>query len=128
VDSLVRRAWEARQRAHAPHSGFAVGAALEDAEGRIYTGCNIENATLSLTLCAERVALFKAISEGARHFRRIAVVAGAATLTPPCGSCRQLLWEFCGDLEIILANLQGEEESLRLKDLLPRPYDASFFM
>ncbi len=128
MDSLVRRAWEARQRAHAPHSGFAVGAALEDAEGRIYTGCNIENATLSLTLCAERVALFKAISEGARHFRRIAVVAGAATLTPPCGSCRQLLWEFCGDLEIILANLQGEEESLRLKDLLPRPYDASFFM
>lgn len=124
---MVQRAREVRQNAHSPYSGFTVGAALEDAEGRIYTGCNIENATLSLTLCAERVALFKAVSEGARRFRRIAIVADTAALTPPCGSCRQLLWEFCGNLEIILANLQGDSESLHLKDLLPRPYDASFF-
>jgi len=128
ADKLVAIARGARAHAYAPYSGFAVGAAVLCADGRIFAGCNIENVSLGATVCAERVALFKAISEGARHFRRIAVVAGAATLTPPCGSCRQLLWEFCGDLEIILANLQGEEESLRLKDLLPRPYDASFFM
>ncbi|MGA3040242.1 MAG: cytidine deaminase, partial [Bryobacteraceae bacterium] len=94
--------------------------------GRIHTGCNVENASYGLTLCAERVAVFKAVSEGARQFRRVAVVADTDSLTPPCGACRQILWEFCGDAELVLANLHGKTETLRLKDLLPRPFDASF--
>jgi cytidine deaminase len=103
-----------------------VGAALEDSSGRIHTGCNVENATYGLTMCAERVAIFKAISEGAREFHRIAIAADSDSLTPPCGACRQLLWEFCGDIEVILVNPHGVRESLRMKDLLPRPFDASF--
>ena len=115
-----------RENAHAPFSKFKVGAALEDENGRIHTGCNVENATYGLTLCAERVAVFKAISEGARKFRRIAVAADTDVLTPPCGACRQILWEFCGDIEIILANPRGKTETLQLRDLFPRPFDASF--
>lgn len=125
MDRLVNAAVSARENARASFSGFRVGAAIEDAEGRLHTGCNIENATLGLTVCAERVALFKALSEGVRTFKRIAVATDAETLTPPCGACRQLLWEFCGDVEVILANLRGKTESLRLKDLFPRPFDAS---
>jgi cytidine deaminase len=103
-----------------------VGAALEDSTGQIHTGCNIENATYGLTICAERVAVLKAISEGARDLRRIAIVADTGELTPPCGACRQILWEFCGDIEVVLANPQGKVETLRLKDLLPRAFDDSF--
>jgi cytidine deaminase len=102
-----------------------VGAALKDSGGRIHTGCNIENATYGLTICAERVAVFKAISEGARDFRSIAIAADTDILTPPCGACRQILWEFCGDIEIVLANPQGKLAVLRLKDLFPRPFDSS---
>ena len=126
MDSLVEAALHARQYAHAPFSNFRVGAAVEDAAGRVHTGCNVENATYGLTICAERVAVFKAISEGARAFRRVAVAADTDTLTPPCGACRQILWEFCGDVELVLANLHGKTETLRLKDLLPRPFDASY--
>jgi cytidine deaminase len=126
MDALVAAALEVRKNAHAPFSKFQVGAALEDETGRIHTGCNVENATYGLTLCAERVAVFKAISEGARKFRRIAVVADTDVLTPPCGACRQILWEFCGDLDIILANPRGKTETLHLRDLFPRPFDASF--
>jgi len=126
MDPLIEAALRARENAHAAFSGFKVGAALEDESGRTYTGCNVENATYGLTICAERVSVFKAISEGARKFRRIAVVADTETLTPPCGACRQILWEFCGDVELLLANLQGKTESLRLKNLFPRPFDASF--
>jgi cytidine deaminase len=126
VDPLIDAALRAREHAHAPFSKFKVGAALLDDSGKIYTGCNVENATYGLTVCAERVAVFKAISEGARKFRRIAVAADSRVLTPPCGACRQILWEFCGDIEVILTNLQGKTESLRLKDLFPRPFDASF--
>jgi cytidine deaminase len=126
MDPLVAAALGARQHAHAPFSHFQVGAALEDDAGRIHTGCNVENATYGLTVCAERVAVFKALSEGARKFRRIAVAAGAETLTPPCGACRQILWEFCGDIEIVLVNPRGKTESLRLGDLFPRPFDVSF--
>ncbi len=125
MDALVDAAVSARDNACASFSGFRVGAAIEDAEGCLHTGCNIENATLGLTVCAERVALFKALSEGVRTFRRIAIATDSETLTPPCGACRQLLWEFCGDVEVILANLRGKTESLRLKDLFPRPFDAS---
>lgn len=123
---LAGAALAARENAHAPFSKFPVGAALEDEFGEVFTGCNIENATYGLTLCAERVAVFKAISEGARRFRRIAIAADTETLTPPCGACRQILWEFCGDIEILLCNPRGKSETLRLKDLFPRAFDASF--
>ena len=126
MDPLVEAALRARENAHAPFSKFKVGAAVEDDAGGIHTGCNVENATYGLTICAERVAVFKAISEGARRFRRVAVAADTNILTPPCGACRQILWEFCGDVELILANLQGKTETFRLKDLFPRPFDASF--
>ncbi|MEP6716547.1 MAG: cytidine deaminase [Terriglobia bacterium] len=126
TDALIAAAVAARLNAHAQFSNFLVGAAVEDGEGRIHTGCNIENATYGLTLCAERVAIFKAISEGARRFTRVAVVADTDVLTPPCGACRQILWEFCGDVEIVLANLNGRTETLRLATLFPRAFDASF--
>ena len=124
--ALLDSALRAREHAHAIFSDFKVGAALEDNSGRIHTGCNIENATYGLTMCAERVAIFKAMSEGARRFVRIAVAADTDILTPPCGSCRQLIWEFCGDIEVLLVNLQGKSEALRMKELFPRPFDASF--
>jgi cytidine deaminase len=126
MNPLVEAARAARENAHAPYSKFRVGAAVEDAEGRIFTGCNVENSTYGLTLCAERVAVFKAISEGSRDLRRIAVVADTPVLTPPCGACRQILWEFLGDGELLLSNLAGKTETLRLKDLFPRPFDDSF--
>lgn len=126
TDPLQAAALAARENAHAPYSKFRVGAALEDASGRVHSGCNVENATYGLTLCAERVAVFKAISEGAREFRRIAIAADTDTLTPPCGACRQILWEFCGDIEIVLLSPRGKSEVLRLKELFPRAFDASF--
>ena len=121
---LVAAARKARLNAHADYSHFKVGAALETADGTIVTGCNIENSTYGLTLCAERVAVFKAVSEGHREFRRVAVVADTADPTPPCGPCRQILWEFCGDIDVILANLARDMGHHRLKDLLPLPFDA----
>jgi cytidine deaminase len=126
MNSLLEAALAVRKNAHAPYSHFQVGAAIEAEDGRVFTGCNVENATYGLTVCAERVAVFKAISEGARKFKRVAVAADTETLTPPCGACRQILWEFCGDVELILVNLEGKTETFRLKDLLPRPFDASF--
>jgi cytidine deaminase len=126
MNKLMDAALAARGNAHAPFSKFKVGAAIEDETGRIFTGCNVENATYGLTICAERVAVFKAISEGARKFTRMAVAADTDVLTPPCGACRQILWEFCGDAELTLVNLQGKTETFRLKELFPRPFDASF--
>jgi cytidine deaminase len=125
-DPLAAAAIAARANAVAPFSRFAVGAALEDIAGHMHTGCNVENATYGLTMCAERVAVFKAISEGVREFRRVAVAADTDILTPPCGACRQILWEFCGDIEIILVNLRGQTETHRLKDLFPKPFDVSY--
>jgi cytidine deaminase len=126
MDPLLDAALQARDHAHAPYSNFRVGAALEQEGGRIHTGCNVENATYGLTVCAERVAVLKALSEGARRFQRIAVAADTEALTPPCGACRQILWEFCGDIEVILVNPAGRTESFRMRDLFPRPFDASF--
>jgi cytidine deaminase len=126
ADPLASAALAARENAHAPYSHFRVGAALEDASGHLHTGCNVENATYGLTLCAERVAVFKAISEGARQFRRIAIAADTDVLTPPCGACRQILWEFCGDIEIMLLNPRGKSETIQLKVLFPRAFDASY--
>jgi cytidine deaminase len=123
-EALVAAARRAREQAHAAFSQFKVGAALETADGAVITGCNIENATYGLTMCAERVAMFKALSEGHRNFTRVAVVADTAAPTPPCGACRQILWEFGGNLEIVLANLREETGRYELKDLLPLPFDA----
>ena len=123
-DPLLSAALAARLHAFAPFSKFQVGAALEDAKAGIHTGCNVENATYGLTVCAERVAVFKAITEGVRKFRRVAVAADTNDLTPPCGACRQILWEFCGDIEILLVNPRGKTETYRLKELFPKPFDA----
>ena len=125
-DKLVAAAKQARENAHAPYSNFRVGAALRAKSGQVYTGCNVENSTYGPTVCAERVAIFKAISEGERGFDAIAVVADTPKPTPPCGACRQLIWEFCGDVDIILANLKGQVEVVRTSAILPRPFDSSF--
>jgi cytidine deaminase len=125
-DSLIVAAKQARENAHAPFSNFRVGAAVRANSGRVYTGCNIENATLGLTCCAERVAIFKALSEGERGFDAIAVVTDGEALTPPCGACRQIIWEFCGDIPVLLANLSGKVEKETSAGLLPRQFDSSF--
>jgi cytidine deaminase len=125
-DHLIAAALTARENAYAPHSNFRVGAAVRAKSGRIFSGCNVENATYGLTLCAERVAIFKAISEGERGFDAVAVVADTDSLTPPCGACRQIIWEFCGDSEIILSNLHGKTEHHRMAALFPKPFDKSF--
>jgi cytidine deaminase len=125
-DALVTAATQAFQNACAPISNFRVGAAVRAKSGRIFAGCNIENATLGLTCCAERVAIFKAVSEGERGFDAIAVVTDVDRLTPPCGSCRQIIWEFCGDIPVLLANLKGKVEHETSGKLLPRAFDASF--
>ncbi len=125
-ETLIAAARTAREHAHAPYSNFRVGAAVRAKSGRIFTGCNVENATFGLTLCAERVAVFKAISEGERGFDAVAVVADTDTLTPPCGACRQILWEFCGDAEVLLADLKGKIEKYRMGALFPKPFDGTF--
>lgn len=124
VETLVAAAREARTRAIAPYSNFLVGAALETADGRVITGCNVENASYGLTVCAERVALLKALSEGHRQFTRIAVVADTPTPTSPCGPCRQLLWEYCGDIPVIMANLVEVTATHQLAALFPLPFDS----
>jgi cytidine deaminase len=124
VEKLVAAARAVRLNALARFSNFLVGAALETAEGAIITGCNIENATFGLTVCAERVAIWKAISEGYREFKRVVVVADTEAPTPPCGACRQILWEFGGDLEVVLADLREVKGVYSLSKLLPHPFDA----
>ena len=124
--NLIAAARAAREHAHAPYSNFRVGAAVRTKSGKIYGGCNIENATYGLTLCAERVAIFKAMSEGEREFNAIAVVTDTEKLTPPCGSCRQIIWEFCGEVPVIMSNLKGQIERDTSSNLLPRPFDRSF--
>ena len=121
-----------RLRAYAPHSNFLVGAAIETLDGRVFTGCNVENSSYGLTVCAERVAVFTAIAAGvpSRAFKQI-IVCGAprgattASLTPPCGACRQVLWDLCGDIPVTLLGLDGATETIQLADLLPRAFDAT---
>jgi len=124
--TIINAAHEARERAVAPFSHFRVGAAVETEDGKIYTGCNIESASYGLTVCAERVAIWKALSEGERHFKRLAVVTDTDQLTPPCGTCRQIIWEFCRDATVIFANLRGDAESFQMSELLPRAFDVRF--
>ncbi len=125
-EKLIELALEARKAAYAPYSRFRVGAALEAADGSVYTGCNIENATYTPTVCAERVAFFKAISEGHRTFRRIAIVGGMdddlSDIAPPCGVCRQVMREFCGDGFEVLLSDGRETMVVTLADLLPTAF------
>ncbi len=123
---LIRAAAQARLNARADHSLFKVGAAVETREGKIFTGCNIENATFGLTVCAERVAIWKALSEGESSFKRIVIVADTARLTPPCGACRQIIWEYCGDIEVVLSNLRGKRATYSMSALFPQPFDDRF--
>jgi len=124
-DLLIPLAAAARERAFAPFSKFQVGAALEAEDGTILTGCNVESASYGLTMCAERVAIFKGVSEGKRRFVRVAIVTDAETLTSPCGACRQLLWEFAPDAEVLLANLHGLVKRFTMRELLPDAFDAN---
>ena len=123
---LIDAATDVRERAYAPYSNFKVGAAVETEEGDIYTGCNVESASYGLTVCAERVAIWKGISRGVTKFGRIAVVVDTEELTPPCGVCRQIIWEFCGDVPVILSNLNGRSETIQMSELLPRAFDSKF--
>jgi cytidine deaminase len=129
LEQLIETAKQARLQSIAPFSNFLVGAAVKTAAGKVYTGCNVESASYGLTVCAERVAIWKALSEGERHFTELAVVADTETLTPPCGTCRQIIHEFCGDdATIVMANLHGEMEKCSTKELLPRAFDARFLI
>ena len=123
---LLEAASDVRTRAYAPYSNFKVGAAVETENGDIYTGCNVESASYGLTVCAERVAIWKGISRGVTKFGRIAVVVDTEEPTPPCGTCRQIIWEFCGDVPVILANLHGKKETVMMSELLPRAFDSKF--
>lgn len=125
-EDLLVAARRAREMSVAPFSNFLVGAAVETEDGKIYIGCNIESASYGLTVCAERVAIWKALSEGERHFKRLAIVADTENLTPPCGTCRQIIWEFARDATIVLANLRGESETMNVRELLPRAFDVRF--
>ncbi|MGH9942157.1 MAG: cytidine deaminase [Pyrinomonadaceae bacterium] len=123
---IVGAAARARENALARYSNFLVGAALEAEDGRVFSGCNVESATYGGTMCAERVAIWKALSEGSRQFTRLAVVADTGRLTPPCGACRQIIWEFCGDIPVLLANLRGDAATYQMSELLPHPFDGGF--
>jgi cytidine deaminase len=123
MDKLVATAQQAKKQALAPYSNFRVGAALETAAGEIYTGCNIESSSYGLTCCAERVAIFKALSEGERDFARIAVAADTEEFCTPCGACRQVLWDYAQNLEILCVNKHGAVHQFRLRDLLPEAFD-----
>jgi len=125
-NQLIKEATAARVRSVAPFSKFLVGAALQTDEGKVFTGCNVESASYGLTVCAERVAIWKALSEGERDFARLVIVADTEQLTPPCGTCRQIIWEFCKHATIVLANLHGQKEEVHIADLLPRAFDARF--
>jgi cytidine deaminase len=125
-EQLIETAAAARVRSVAPFSNFKVGAALQTKSGKVFTGCNIESASYGLTVCAERVAIWKALSEGERDFTDLVIVADTETLTPPCGTCRQIIWEFAKHASIMLANLRGQREEVHIIDLLPRAFDARF--
>jgi cytidine deaminase len=126
IQKLIDEARVARDCSLSPFSNFCVGAAVETTEGVVYRGCNIESASFGLTVCAERVAIWKALSEGERNFKRIAVVVDTDPLTPPCGTCRQIIWEWCHNTTVILANLHGAVEIIEMRELLPRAFDARF--
>lgn len=126
LNTLIDSARKVREKAYAPFSNFRVGAAVRTKEGKIYTGCNVESASYGLTVCAERIAIWKAVSEGEREFEHVAVVTDTEELTPPCGTCRQIIWEFCGDIPVTFSNLKGKTETVMMKEILPRAFDTKF--
>lgn len=126
IEELIQIATDARLCSLAPFSKFLVGAALRTVEGKIYTGCNIESASYGLTVCAERVAIWKALSDCERDFTDLVVVVDTEQLTPPCGTCRQIIWEYCKQAKITLANLRGQREVVDIRELLPKAFDARF--
>ncbi len=125
-EQLIETAKAARLKSVAPFSNFLVGAAVKTEGGKVYTGCNVESASYGLTVCAERVAIWKALSEGEREFTELAIVADTGSLTPPCGTCRQIIWEFAKNATIVLGNLRGETQIVSIRELLPRAFDARF--
>jgi cytidine deaminase len=122
MSNLIEEATKAREKAVAPFSKYKVGAALRTAGGKIFHGCNVENCTYGLTVCAERVALLSALAAGERRFTAIAVVTQSEEPGTPCGPCRQLMWEFCGDIDVTIANLEGKEYDYKLSTLFPFPF------
>ena len=126
LQQLLETAKTARLQSIAPFSNFLVGAAVKTTDGKVYTGCNVESASYGLTVCAERVAIWKALSEGERDFIELAIVADTGSLTPPCGTCRQIIWEFAKNATIMLGNLRGETQIVSIRELLPRAFDARF--
>lgn len=127
AEKLLSAARECRERAFAPFSGFRVGAAVEADDGSIFAGCNVESASYGLTMCAERVAIFAAVAAGRKRIKRVSVVAESDELTAPCGACRQVIWEFGGDIPVTLSNLDGKTETIRMNELLPLAFDSKFF-
>ena len=125
TEELCRKAVEMIEMAYAPYSHFRVGEAVERDDGTVYTGCNIENAAFTPTNCAERTAIFKAVSEGRRRFRRIAVAAETDGFTPPCGVCRQVMAEFSPDMDVLMVNRKGEVRTVPLRQLLPCGFDST---
>ena len=126
TENLIRIATQARTCSLAPFSNFLVGAALRTKAGKVFTGCNVESASYGLTVCAERVAIWKALSEGEKNFTNLAVAADTQTLTPPCGTCRQIIWEFAKHADIVMVNVRGDREAVHIENLLPRAFDARF--
>ena len=123
---LINLAVQASRNAYVPYSHFAVGAALECRDGTVFTGCNVENAALGSTICAERTAIFKAVSEGHRDFVRIVIAGRSEDYCVPCGSCRQVMMEFAPEMEVICLNGRGQAKSFRLRELLPYGFDQSW--
>ena len=121
-EKLVKDALAAKERAYAPYSRFRVGAALLASNGKIYKGCNVEISTYALTICAERTAIFKAISEGDHHFKAIAVVSDDPGYTPPCGACRQVLMDLAGNIDFLMVNGKGKVKVLKMRELLPHAF------
>jgi cytidine deaminase len=127
ADPLYCAAVSAREKALPLYSGFKVGAALECEDGTLFHGCNIESSSYGLTICAERTAIFKALSDGKKKFTRMVIVADTQDLTAPCGACRQVLWDFAPQIRIVLANLEGKHLDFSMKDLLPHPFGNHLF-
>jgi cytidine deaminase len=126
--TLVDHARAARELSVSPYSRFLIGAAVKTRAGKIFTGCNIESSSYGLTVCAERVAIYKAVSEGEREFESIAIVADTEPLTPPCGACRQVIWDLCGDIDVLLANLNGDKEQIKMRRLYSHAFDERFLI
>ena len=124
---LAKKAAAARKHSYSPYSGFRVGAALLTKSGKVYTGCNVEISSFALTLCAERTALFKAMSEGERHFQAIAVATEEDGFTAPCGACRQVIMDLAGDIDIVMTNKNGEARVLKMSELFPYPFGPKNF-